>query len=170
MCTYTVTQAAALTFDPEVFDREDVLHVRYVSPAVKLFLAPVPLVDDRPLRAAGQDQVGFVGDLQILYICVPEPWMEGLVGVEAIAVPLVDGGGASLGAVCYDEEGLSIDAKRLNIIWFADFEDVNALEFDEFVGRGVTFIDVGATEQLSHNDKELVVNDQRFADHCGSAW
>lgn len=40
-----------LTLDSEVFDGEDVLHVRYVSPAVKLFLAPVPLIHDGPLGA-----------------------------------------------------------------------------------------------------------------------
>lgn len=47
--TYAAIQATALTFDPEVFDREDVLHLWYVGPAVKLFLAPVPLVDNGPL-------------------------------------------------------------------------------------------------------------------------
>lgn len=76
MCTYAAIQATALTFDPKVFDGEDVLHLRYVSPAVKLFLAPVPLVDNRPLGAAGQDQVGFVGDLQIFYVRVPVPRVE----------------------------------------------------------------------------------------------
>lgn len=75
-CAYTAIQAAALTFDTEVFDREDVLHIWYVSPAVKLFQASVPLVHNRPLGAAGQDQVGFVGDLQIFYICIPEPRVE----------------------------------------------------------------------------------------------
>lgn len=96
MCTYTAIQAAALTLDPKVFDREDVLHVWYVSPAVKLFLVPVPLVHNRPLGAAGQDQVGLVGDLQIFYICVPVPRVERLVGVEAIAVPFVHRCGAGL--------------------------------------------------------------------------
>lgn len=91
-------------------------------------------------------------------------------GVETIAVPLVDGGGTSLGAIRYHKEGFSIDAECLDIIGFTDFEDVDALELDEFVGRGVTLIDVRASEQLSHNDEELVVNDQRLADHCGCAW
>lgn len=89
-------QAAALTFDPKVFDGEDVLHLWYVGPAVKLFLAPVPLVHHRPLGAAGQDQVGFVGDLQVFYIRVPVPRVERLVGVEAIAVPFVHCRGAGL--------------------------------------------------------------------------
>lgn len=60
----------------KVFDREDVLHVWYVSPAFKLFLASVPLVDDGPLRAAGQNQVGFIGDHQIFNVRVPVPVME----------------------------------------------------------------------------------------------
>lgn len=82
-------RSAVLTFDLKVFDGEDVLHLRYVSPAVKLLLAPVPLVHDRPLGAAGQDQVGFVGDLQIFHVCVAVPRVQGLVGVEAVAVPFV---------------------------------------------------------------------------------
>ncbi len=76
VCTYAAIQAAALTFDPEVFDGEDIFHLRYVSPAVKLFLAPVPLVDNGPLGAAGQDQVGFVGDLHVFYVRVPVPRVE----------------------------------------------------------------------------------------------
>ena len=148
----------------------DVLHLRDVCASVKQLGAFVPLVDDRPLGAAGQDQVGFGRDLHVLHIRVPVPRVEWLVRVEAIAVPLVDGGGTGLGAVCYDEEGFSVDAERLNIIWLSYLEDVNALELDELVGRGVTLIDVRATKQLSHDDKELVVNDQGLADHCACAW
>lgn len=74
----------------------DILHLWDVSASVKQLGAFVPLVDDRPLGAAGQDQVRFVGDLQIFYICVPVPWVERLVGVEAIAVPFVHCCGASL--------------------------------------------------------------------------
>lgn len=157
-------------FDLKMLHSVDVLHLWDVGASVKQLGAFVPLVDDRPLRAAGQDQVRLGGDLHIFHIGVPVPWVERLVRVEAIAVPLVDGGGTSLGAVCYDEEGFSINTECLDIIRFADFEDVDALELDEFVGRGVTLIDVRATKQLSHNDKELVVNDQRFTNHCGCAW
>lgn len=148
----------------------DVLHLWDVGASVKQLGAFVPLVDDRPLGAAGQDQVWFGGDRHVLHIGVPVPWVEGLVRVEAIAVPLVDGGGTSLGAVCYDEKGFSINTECLDIIRLADFQDVDALELDEFVGGGVPLIDVRATKQLSHNDKELVVNDQRFANHSGCAW
>lgn len=70
------TQATALTFDAEVLDREDVLHIWDVSPAVKLLEASVPLVHNRPLGAAGQDQVGFVGDLKIFHVGVPVPRVE----------------------------------------------------------------------------------------------
>lgn len=96
LCVCTARQPAAPTFDPEVFHREDVLHIWYVSPAVKLFLAPVPLIHNRPLWAAGQDQMGFVGDLQIFNVCVPVPRVEWLVGVEAIAIPFIHCCGASL--------------------------------------------------------------------------
>lgn len=157
-------------FDLKMLHGVDVLHFRDVGASVKQLGAFVPLVDDRPLGAAGQDQVRFRGDLHVLHICVPVPWVEGLVRVEAITVPLVDGGGTGLGAVRYHKEGLAIDAERLDIVWFADFKDVDALELDEFVGGGVALIDVRATKQLGHNDKELVVNDQRFANHCGCAW
>lgn len=76
MCVCAALQATALTFDPKVFGGEDVLHIWYIRPAVKLLLAPVPLIHNRPLGAAGQNQMGFVGDLQIFNICVPVPWME----------------------------------------------------------------------------------------------
>lgn len=90
-------KTAAFTFDPEVFDGEDVLHLWHVRPAVKLFLVPVPLVHNGPLGAAGQDQVGFVGDLQIFHVRVAVPRVERLVGVEPVAVPFVYSGGTGLG-------------------------------------------------------------------------
>lgn len=137
----------------------NVLHLWDICASVKLLGGLVPLVDDGPLGAAGQDQVRFGGDLQVLHIRVPVPRVEGLMGVEAVAVPLVDGGGPGLGAVCYDEKGLSVDAERLHVVRLADPQDVDALELDEFVGRDVTFVDVRASEQLSHNDEELAVDD-----------
>lgn len=128
--------------DLKMLHSVDVLHLWDVGPPVEQLGSFVPLVDDRPLGTAGQDQVRFGGDLHELHICVPVPRVERLVRVESVAVPLVDSGGAGLGAVCDDEEGFSINAEGLNIIWFADFQDVDALELDEFVGRGVTLIDV----------------------------
>lgn len=125
-----------------MLDGVNVLHLRDVRASVKLLGGLVPLVDDGPLGAAGQDQVGFGGNLQVLHICVPVPRVEGLMRVEAVTVPLVDGGGTGLGAVRYDEEGLSVDAERLHIVWLANSQDVDALELDEFVGRDVPFVNV----------------------------
>lgn len=154
----------------KVLDRIDVLHLWNVSASFELLGTFVPLIDDRPLGTAGQDQVRFGGDLHVLHIGVPVPRVERLMGVESIAVPFVYGGGAGLGAVCYDEEGFPVDAKRLHVVGFTDFEDVDTLELDELVCRAVPFVDVGSSKQLSHNDEELVVDDQRFADDRGSAW
>lgn len=129
-------------FDLEMLHGINVLHLWDVGASVEQLGAFVPLVDDGPLGGAGQDQVRFGGDLHVLYISVPVPWVEGLMGVEAVPVPLVDGGGPGLGAIGYDEEGFPVDAERLDIVRFADFQDVNALELDEFVSRGVTLVDV----------------------------
>lgn len=159
-----------VVFDLEMFHSVNILHLWDVGAPVKHLGAFVPLVDDGPLGAAGQDQVRLGGDLHVLHIGVPIPLVEGLMPVEAIAVPLVNGGGPGLGAVRYDEEEFAIDAERLNVVWFADSQDVNALELDEFVSGRVTLVDVRATKQLSHNDKKLVVNDQGFADHRGCTW
>lgn len=159
-----------LRLDLEVLHGVHVLHLGDVGAPVKQLGGLVPLVDDWPLGAAGQNKVGLGGDFHVLHIGVPVPRVERLVGVEAIAVPFVDGGGAGLGTVRYDEEGLAVDAERLHIVWFTDFEDVDALQLDEFVGRGVALVDVWAAEQLSHNDEELLVDDQRFADYCGGTW
>ena len=128
--------------DLEVLHGVDVLHLRDVRAPLKQLGAFVPLVDDGPLGAAGQDQVRLGGDLHELHVGVPVPRVERLVGVEAVAVPLVDGGGTGLGAVRYDEERFSVDAESLDVVGFADSEDVDALELDELVGGGVAFVDV----------------------------
>lgn len=62
--------------------------------------------------------------------------------VEAVAVPLVDGGRTGLGAVCNNKESLPIYAESLNVIWFSDFENVDALKLNEFISRRVTLVDV----------------------------
>lgn len=129
-------------FDLEVLYRVDVLHLWDVGAPVKQLGAFVPLVDDWSLGAAGQDEVRFGGYLHVLHICISVPRVERLVGIEAVAVPLVDGGGSSFGAVRYHKEGFSINAESFHIVWLADFEDVDALELDEFVGGGVTLVDV----------------------------
>ena len=69
----------SLTFDPEVFDGEDILHLWDVGAAVKTLEAPAPLVHHGPLGAAGQDEVGLVGDLHVLHVRVAVPRVQGLV-------------------------------------------------------------------------------------------
>lgn len=73
-----------------------------------------------------------------------------------------------LRAVSNDKERLPIDGESLNVIRFSNLQDVDVLDLDELVGRGVTFINVRAPEQLGHNDKEVVVNHHGLADHRGS--
>lgn len=77
---------------------------------------------------------------------------------------------ANLRAVSNDKERLSVDHEGLYVVGFANLQDVNVLDFDEFVGGGVTFVNVRATKQLGHDDKEVVVNHHGLADHSGSAW
>ena len=79
-----------------MFDGEDVLHLGDVRAAVEALVAAVPLVHHGPLGAAGQDEVGLVGDLHVLHVRVAVPRVQRLVRVEAVAVPLVDCGGTGL--------------------------------------------------------------------------
>ena len=153
----------------EVLDGVHVLHLRDVGAPLKLLAALVPLVDDGPLGAAGQDEVGLGGDLHVLHVRVAVPLVQGLLRVEAVAVPLVHGGGARLGAVGHDEVGLAVHAEGLHVVGLADRQDVDVLHLDELVGRGVALVDVRAAEQLCHDDEHLVVNDQGFAHHGGRA-
>lgn len=111
--------------------------------------------------------MGTARDLQILHVCVPVPRVQGLVEVEAIAVPFVDCRGASFGAVCNDKEGLAILLKCLHIVGLPYPEDVNILDLDELVSGDIPFVDMGAPEQLGYNDEQLAVNHQWFANHSG---
>lgn len=82
MCSarfFSGSETSSLTFDPEVFDGEDVLHLGNVGAAVEALQAPVPLVHHGPLGAAGQDEVGLVGDLHVLHVRVAVPRVERLV-------------------------------------------------------------------------------------------
>lgn len=63
-------------FDLEMFDGVDVLHLWDVGASVKQLGAFVPLVDDGPLGAAGQDQVRLGRELHELHVSVPVPRME----------------------------------------------------------------------------------------------
>lgn len=82
--------------DVKMLDGVDVLHLRNVRTPFELLGAFVPLIDDGPLGTAGQDEVGFGGDLHVLHVGVAVPRVDRLMRVEAIAVPFVYGGGAGL--------------------------------------------------------------------------
>lgn len=85
------------------------------------------------------------------------------------SVTQVRGKAAHLRAVSDDEERLSIDLEGLDVIGFANLQNVNILDLDELVGRDVTFVNVGAAEQLCHDDKQVVVNHHGLADYSGCA-
>lgn len=87
------------------------------------------------------------------------PGVQGLMGVEAIAVPFINSRGASFGAVGNDEERLSVHMEDFHVIWLSYFQNVDVLDFDEFVCRDVSLEDVRAAEQLCHYNEELTVND-----------
>lgn len=76
---------------------------------------------------------------------------------------------AHLRAVGDDKERLSVDHERLDVVRFANLQDVNVLDLDELVGGGVTFVNVRAPKQLGHDDKEVAVNHHGLADHSGCA-
>lgn len=74
-----------------------------------------------------------------------------------------------LRAVSDDKERLSVDNERLDVVGFANLQDVDVLDLDEPVGGGVALVDVRAPEQLGHDDKEVVVDHHGLADHSGGA-
>lgn len=111
--------------------------------------------------------MGLTSDLQVLHVCVTVPGMEGLVRVEPIAIPFVHCGRTGLGAVGDHEEGLTIYKESLNVIRFPDFQDVNVLDFYEFVGRDVPLVNVRATKELGYEDEQLIINHHGFAYHSG---
>lgn len=75
-----------------------------------------------------------------------------------------------LGAIRDDKERLPVDHKGLDVVGFADFQDVDVLDLDEFVGGNVPLVNMGATKELRHNDEKVVADGQGLADHGGSAW
>lgn len=76
---------------------------------------------------------------------------------------------ANLRAVSDDEERVSVDHEGLDVVGFADFQDVNVLDLDELAGGGVVLVNVRAPEQLGHNDEEVAVNQHGLADDSGGA-
>lgn len=73
----------------------------------------------------------------------------------------------NLRAVSDDEERLPIYHECLNVIGLANLENVDVLDLDELVSRGVALVNMRAPEQLSHNDKEVMVNHHGLADDSG---
>lgn len=80
----------------------------------KLLLASAPLVNHRWLRGAGQDEVRLSCNIKELHMGVSMPGVEGLVGVETVAVPAINAGGACLGAVSHNKVPLSIQLEGLH--------------------------------------------------------
>lgn len=74
-----------------------------------------------------------------------------------------------LRAVRDDKERLSFDHERLNVVRFANLQDVNVLDLDEFVGCSVTFVNVRTPEQLGDNHKKVVADHHRLTDNSGGA-
>lgn len=74
-----------------------------------------------------------------------------------------------LRAVRDDKERLSFDHERLDVVRFANLQDVNVLDLDELVGCGITFVNVRTPEQLSDNHKKVVADHHRLTDNSGGA-
>lgn len=118
----------------------------------ELLLASVPLVNHRQLRGAGEDEVWLSPNIQELYVGVSMPGMEGLMGVEAIAVPTINAGGACLGAVRHNEVPLSIQLEGLHKVGFPYAAGVDVL--DLYKSLWVLF-PPGVTESPSVWSKKL---------------
>lgn len=147
----------------KVFDGDHILHVGDVTLLDKLLVAAAPLVNDGHLRATGQDQVGFAVQVQELCVGVAEPLVQRLVGVEALFVPLVECGEAGLGAVSNHEKPIGADLEGLDVVGLGDLGHLDVLELAEAALVVVKLVDVRAAEELSHDDKHLVLYDHRRA-------
>ena len=152
---------------PKALHGQHVLHVGDVTVGDELLRAFVPLEDDGDLGAAGQDQVRLSVDVDELSVRVPEPLVQRLVRVEALAVPLIDGGQPRFGAVCDDKERLVLDLKQLDVVGLGNARDFYVLELDKLGPALVVSVDVGAAEELGHHHKDLVVNEDGFTAHDG---
>lgn len=149
--------------DAKVLDGDHVLHVGDVALLHKLPAVAAPLVNDRHLRATGQDQVGLAVQVQELCVSVAEPLVQRLVGVETLVVPLVERGEAGLGAVGNDEKPIGANLEGLNVVGLGDLGHLDVLELAEAALVVVKLVDVRAAEELSHDDKHLVLYDNRCA-------
>lgn len=94
----------------------------------KLLLASVPLVNHWWLRGTGEDEVRLSHNIKELHMGVPMPGMERLVGVKAIAVPTINAGGASLGAIRHYKVPLSIQLEGLHKVGLPHSSGVYVLD------------------------------------------
>lgn len=97
----------------------------------ELPLAAVPLVNHRRLGGAGEDEVLLTPSIKELHMGVPMPGVEGLVRVEAIAVPSINAGGAGLGAVCHYKVPLPIQLEGLHKVGLSHPSGINILDLYE---------------------------------------
>lgn len=116
---------------PEVLHHLHIGQLRDLGEEGELLLAPVPLVNHRRLRGAGQDEVRLSSDIQELHVGVPMPGVEGLVGVETVAVPVVNAGGAGLGAVCHDKVPVSVQLEGVHEVGLPHTGGVDVLDLHE---------------------------------------
>lgn len=153
--------------DPEGLHAHHVVHVRYFLKENKPLGALVPLVDDRDLRTAHQDERGLPVQVDELCIRVAEPLVEKLIREEAGVVPLEQSGLASFGAVHDQEEPLAPDLEHLDVVRLGRIEHFHCLEFGELVLLLVEFVDTRAVEELSDDHERLLVNRHRPAANHG---
>lgn len=107
--------------------------------------------------------MGLAVQVQELCVSVAEPLVQRLVGVEALVVPLVERGEAGFGTVGYHEEPIGADLEGLDVVGLGDLGHLDVLELAETTLVVVKLVDVRAAEELSHDDKHLVVYDHRCA-------
>lgn len=131
---------------PEVLDHLHVGQLGDLGEEAELLLAPVPLIHHRRLRGAGQDEVRLSPEVQELHVGVAVPRVEGLVGVEPVAVPAIDAGGSSLGAVGHHKVPLSIQLEGVHEVGLPHPGGVDVLDLDEPMRR---LLPPGTTENSS---------------------
>lgn len=124
----------------------------------KLFLASVPLVNHRWLRGAGEDEMRLSPNVKELNVGVSMPGMEGLVGIETVAVPPINASGARLGAVCYHKVPFAVQLEGLHKVGLPYPTGVNVL--DLYKALRVLFPPVLA-EMLSVHSQNFKQLDQK---------
>lgn len=91
--------------------------------------------------------------------------MKRLIRVKAVVVPLVEGGQAGFGAVCNHKEPVGANLEHLDVVGLGDLSHFNVLELVEAALIIVKLVNVRTSEELSHDDKHLILDDNRLAAH-----